>query len=68
MRFTDPQYKRIADYLADIAKGLFLGAIATEAISGLPVSVNFIRTTSRFLMSLLFLLLSLSFTKEKDDR
>jgi len=61
---TKEHFERLADYFADISKGLFLGAIATQSFLSVAIADRTIHAISHAIMALLFLYLSLLFTKE----
>lgn len=67
MRLTKSHFERLADYFADISKGLFMGALATQAISGISQFDRIIRAVAQTVLSLLSLYISLLLTREKEN-
>lgn len=67
MQLTKEHFERLADYFADVSKGLFLGAIATQSFSGVAITNRLTQSVSESFASFLYLYLSLLFTKEKKN-
>jgi len=61
LNLSKAQIKRLADYLADISKGLALGVFITSTSS---VFVTIVLMSSKMLLALLFLRFSIQLTQE----
>ncbi len=68
MQLTNEQYSRIAEFCNGVAIGLFLGVIITPAIARLSIYDSLLPSIFRTLLSLLFLYLSLIFSKKRSTK
>lgn len=65
MQFTPLQYEKLSELCLDIAKALYIGALAIPVVFS---SVTFFRSIYAVIVASFFMYLSIAFIKRKEDR